>query len=109
MKFDLKKFRFFSGRTVAIFWFRYARAFFILLFFVAIGAGMYSWYDNVYRSGWTDEEKRSYAESAFRETVFKEADFKGVVDAALGRERLHGQDLKIENDFFRPIPGMEKK
>lgn len=105
---DLKKFHL-SGKAVALFWFRHARAFFVILFFVAIGAGMYFWYDNVYRSGWTEEEKRRYAETAFQETVFKEADFRKAVDAAVARAALHERDLEVGNDLFLPLPGMEEK
>lgn len=108
MKFKLKTSRI-SGRSFALFWFRHARIFFILLFFAAIGAGMYFWYDNVYRGDWTDEERRRYAETAFQETVFQESDFRKAVEAALERARLHEKDIEITNDFFVPIPGVEKE
>ncbi len=108
MKLKLKKLHI-SGRALALFWFRHAQAFFAALFFVAIGAGMYFWYDNVYRGDWTDEERRRYAESAFQETVFQESDFRKAVETADERSRLHEEDLEIENDFFVPIPGMKKE
>lgn len=108
MKFTLKKPRL-SGRSLAIFWFRHARIFFVLLFFGTLGFGMHFWYENVYRGDWTDEEKQRYAESAFRETVFQESDFRKAVETADKRARLHEEDLTIQNNLFLPIPGMEKK
>lgn len=108
MKLKLKKLHI-SGRALALFWFRHARVFFAFLFFFAIGAGMYFWYDNVYRGDWTDEERRLYAESAFQETLFQESDFRKAVETADRRSRLHAEDFKVGNDFFVPIPGMEKK
>jgi hypothetical protein len=108
MKFSMKKPNV-SVRALLLLWFRSARKAFILLFFVAIGFGVSIWYEDVYRSEWTDEEKRAYAETAFQETVFNEAEFRKSIMAAEKRAVLHEEDATIENDFFVPIPGMEEK
>lgn len=108
MVFSMKKLNI-SWRELFLFWFRSARKFFILLFFVAIGFGSFIWYTDIYHGEWTAEERRSYAESAFQETVFNETEFRKAVTAAEKRSALHAEDVVIENDFFIPIPGMEKK
>jgi hypothetical protein len=107
MRFSMKKLSV-SGRAIFLFWFKSARKFFMLLFFVAIGFGSFVWYTDVYHGEWTAEERRSYAESAFQETVFNEAEFERAVTSAEKRSELHAEDVLIENDFFVPIPGMEK-
>lgn len=98
-----------SGRALFLIWFKSARKLFTLLFFVAIGFGAFIWYSDVYRGEWTAEEKRIYAETAFQETVFNETEFRKSVSAAERRSALHAEDIIIENDFFVPIPGMEKE
>lgn len=108
MRFSMKKMHV-SGSALFLFWFRLSRKFFILLFFALIGFGVSVWYSDVYHGEWTDERKRAYAETAFQETAFNEADFRKSVTAAEKRSVLHGQDIVIGNDFFVPIPGMEKK
>ncbi len=107
MKFSMKKPNI-SGRALLLIWFKSARKLFISLFFIAIGFGVFIWYTDVYRGEWTDEEKRTYAETAFQETVFNETEFRKSVVAAEKRSALHAEDTVIGNDFFVPIPGMEK-
>ena len=97
-----------SGRKLFLLWFRIARKFFVLLFFVVIGVGAFIWYEDVYRGEWTVDERRAYAESTFQETVFNEGSFRKSVEAAESRSASHAEDVVIENDFFVPLPGMEK-
>ncbi len=98
-----------SGKAILLFWFRSARKFFVLIFFAAIGFGTFVWYQDVYRGEWTSEEKQAYADTAFRETIFNEAEFRKSVAAAERLFDLHQEDIVITNDFFVPIPGMEDK
>jgi len=97
-----------SGRALFLFWFRFARKFFALLFFAAIGFGAFVWYTDVYHGEWTAEEKRSYADATFQETVFNEMEFRKSVMTAEKRSELHLEEVVVSNDFFVPMPGMEK-
>jgi hypothetical protein len=107
MKFSVKK-PHISWRSVILAWFRLARKFFVVLFFVVIGAGAFVWYEDVYHGEWTAEEKQAYAKTAFQETVFNEVEFKKSVMAAGKRAALYAEDIPIRKDLFAPIPGMEK-
>lgn len=86
---------------------RYSKWFFIALFISAFGAGLYEWYVNVYKGDWSDAQKLSYAESAFRETVLNENEFRKAVTFVSRRAESNADEVKITDDFFRPLPGMK--
>lgn len=98
-----------SGRAIFLLWFRLARKFFVFLFFVVIGIGSFVWYTDVYRGEWTPEERRTYADATFKETVFNEVEFRKSVDAAKRRSDFHAEDVVVGNDFFVPLPETEKQ
>ncbi|HWQ59670.1 MAG TPA: hypothetical protein VN420_00790 [Candidatus Fimivivens sp.] len=87
---------------------RYTKWFFMFLFFAAFGAGMCDWYMNVYRGDWTDEQKRQYVESAFRETVLREDAYRSAVAFVSRRAESNETSVSTKNNFFRPIPGSIK-
>jgi len=83
---------------------RYAKWFFVSLFFLSFGFGLYDGYANLYRSGWTEEEKRSYIESAFRETEFRERPFRNAVESVSARADAYASERSDDGtDLFAPI------
>lgn len=89
-----------SGKALFLSWFKWSRKFFALLFFATLAMGAYTWYENVISGGWSAEEKSSYAETAFRETVFDEPAFRRAVDAVNRRASSHEQDITVGRDLF---------
>lgn len=92
----------FQVQKLFAFWVRYSRAFYSLLFFLAFGLGLSVWYFNVYRGDWTEEQKQSYAATAFQETEFREAAFDSAVESTAHRAELHANDVKVGRDLFFP-------
>jgi len=104
MKLNLKKKPNVSFRDHLSFFSRCAGLFFIVLFCVAFGAGLYDWYANVYKGDWTDEQKRQYAETAFQETLLKGDMFRVAVASVSNMATSHSTSVKVSNDLFLPLP-----
>ena len=79
---------------------RYARPFFIFVFFLVFGYGLFVWYESMYLSGWSEEEKRTYTATAFEETVFQEEAFDRVIGYVRERADRHRESVSIEQDCF---------
>lgn len=96
------KLNFLQAQQLFSFWVRYSRAFYSFMFFLAFGLGLSVWYFNVYRGDWTEEQKQSYAATAFQETEFRESAFDAAVQTTAHRAELHTKDVKVGRDLFFP-------
>jgi hypothetical protein len=94
----------FTMKTLVLFWFRFARTFFRVLFLLVLCGGVFVWYDNVYRGGWNDAQKKQYIETTSKETVFKENDFLKAVDMAKKKSDLFTRDVSVTRDLFMSYP-----
>ncbi|MFZ2299946.1 MAG: hypothetical protein WAW00_02340 [Candidatus Moraniibacteriota bacterium] len=90
----------FSSKGVMFFWYRHYTAMFFLLFLVVLSLGGWKWYYSLYRYRLSDEEKKRYVEQYFKETTFKEARFRDVVDDLVERRRMHEETLELKRDIF---------
>ncbi|NTW14124.1 MAG: hypothetical protein HGA31_03785 [Candidatus Moranbacteria bacterium] len=90
----------FQAQKLFAFWVRYSRAFYSLMFFLTFGLGLSVWYFNVYRGDWSEEQKRSYAATAFQETEFRESAFEAAVQTTAHRAELHDTSVKVSRDLF---------
>ncbi|MEK9151166.1 MAG: hypothetical protein AAB547_00875 [Patescibacteria group bacterium] len=91
----------FSSKNMLFFWYRRYKAMFFLLFLAVLAIGGWNWYYSLYRYRFSDEEKKQYVEQYFKETTFKEAKFREVVDRLMERARMHGETLELKRDIFK--------
>lgn len=96
-----------SPKRMIFSWYRHYKAAFFLVFLIVLGFGGWSWFQSLYRYQWTEEEKKTYLDSYFKETTFKEGKFQASVDDLKKRSESHEETLKLERDYFAPRP--EKK
>lgn len=78
----------FSLGNILFFWYRYHKILFFCGFFIILFFGAWSWYYSLYQYRLSDEEKKQYIEQNFRETLFKEVQFRQVVDMIAKRTRM---------------------
>lgn len=95
----------FSPKNMLFFWYRHYKAMFFLLFLVVLSIGGWNWYYSLYRYSFSDEEKKQYVEQYFKETTFKEARFREVVDDLVERRRMHEETLELKRDIFKGNKG----
>ncbi|NTV55129.1 MAG: hypothetical protein HGA16_01355 [Candidatus Moranbacteria bacterium] len=106
MRFDIKKLSQLSFQDMLPPLTRYSKWIFVLLFLVAFGSGMLIWYRNIYQGDWSDEVKRQYMDSTFRETSFRDESFRGAIDSISRRAESYQTDVRVKNDIFAPFPGL---
>ncbi len=94
-----------SSRAFTILLFQYTRSILGIVFFAVFGYGIMIWYESVYRGEWSDEERRVYSATAFKETVFREGDFDRAIGFAEERARQHDSRFSVKRDFFVPRSG----
>jgi|GEM_PF-1781430 len=90
----------FSFRGVIFFWFRHYKKFFFFGFLVILSVGGWNWYQSLYRYHMSDDEKKQYIDSYFKETVFKEARFRETVKNLQARADLHKETLGLKRNIF---------
>lgn len=90
----------FSVRGVLSFWYRHYKILFFFGFLVVLLIGGWNWYSSLYQYRLSDEEKKQYVEQYFKETTFKETQFRNVVDALSERARLHEEILQPKRNIF---------
>ncbi|EKE10901.1 MAG: hypothetical protein ACD_15C00180G0004 [uncultured bacterium] len=89
------------GTSLGNFWNR--RYKFFLAFFLALvlGAGGFFWYESLYKSAWSEQERESYRITKDRGINFKEKDFSEALDIIEKRKSLYMQNLPDSRDIFK--------
>lgn len=90
----------FSLGSVLVFWYRSYKIFVFAGFLLVLSLGSWNYYYSVYRYHFSDEEKKQYIDSFFKETAFKETKFHEVVDSLLARKRMHEGTLDLKRNIF---------
>ncbi|MDP3957181.1 MAG: hypothetical protein Q8Q10_01630 [bacterium] len=90
----------FSFRSAIFFWFRHYKKFFFLGFLVILSVGGWNWYQSLYRYRFSDDEKKRYIDSYFKETIFKETRFRETVENLVVRADLHEEVLQLKRNIF---------
>lgn len=91
----------FSSRGVIFFWYRHYKALVFLGFLVVLSIGIWNWYQSLYQYHFSDDEKKQYIDSYFKETAFQEVKFQEVVDALTARARMHERVLPLTRNIFK--------
>lgn len=90
----------FSFGNMLVLWYRYYKVLALIGFFLVLAFGGWNYYYSVYQYRFSDEEKKQYVDSYFKETIFKEARFNEVVDSLRARARMHEEAFEIKRNIF---------
>ena len=86
------------------FWYQHYKSMFFAGFLIVLGFGGYFWYDTLYRHGWSAEEKKTFIEKTFKETVFQEKEFHLLVKSLEERKERLDQLPTLSRDIFTGRP-----
>lgn len=105
MKFNLtpglrKKLALFSPQEIMFFWYRSYKVIFSLFFLVILALAGYQWYYSLHRYQWTEEQKKEYIESTFKETRFRGEKFRALVLRLKQRSEEHAENISLKRDIF---------
>ncbi len=95
---DIKKFL----ASAASFWVSHQQVVFIVLVIFSAVLGAYFWCRNIYRSGWSEEQKKTYNISQNREINLKEEEFKKVLAEIENRKNSFESEYQPVKDIFKP-------
>lgn len=87
-------------KKYVFFWFRHYKVIFFICFLIVLGYGSFSWHYYLNQYQWTEDEKKQFLDTNFKETAFKESKFKALVDRLSLRERLHTESPVLTKDIF---------
>lgn len=90
----------FAPKQALFFWYRHYKVMFFVLFLIVLGFGGWSWYYSLYRYRWNDAEKKQFLDAYFKETAFKEAKFRDVIDRLKERAYLYEKNPDLGRDIF---------
>lgn len=91
----------FSLQGIMLFWYRYHRLFFGVLFVCVLIFSVWQWYASFYGHAWSDTEKKSFLTSYVKETDFKSDRFgQNVQDFDMRKTRFDNTPV-LEHDIFR--------
>lgn len=82
------------------FWYRHYKALFFVGFLIVLCAGGYVWYENLYQYRWSDQTKKIYLDTHFKETLFKENVFSEAVSNLEERTKRHGERPQLSRNLF---------
>lgn len=83
-----------------ILWHRYYKVLVFIGFLIVFSFGGWNYYYSVFRYHFSEEEKKQYVDSYFRETAFKEVRFHEVVENLTARARAHAETLTLKRNIF---------
>jgi hypothetical protein len=89
------------GKTFCSVWNNNYRLFFMVFSVALMLLGVYMWYQNIYRSEWSDEKKENYKNSQSRGVEFKEKEFKAIIEEIQRKSNNFGEMSKITKDIFQ--------
>ncbi len=90
----------FSFDQALLFWYRHYRKFFLLLFLLVISTGAFNYYRYVFAYHFTEDEKKQYIESYFKETLFQEKNFLSLVESLESRKQDYGNNPSLQQNIF---------
>ncbi len=90
----------FSMKKTMFSWYRHYKLLFFLGFLIVFGYGGFSWYQHLYQYQWSDESKKQFLETNFKETVFQESTFKDTVARLKKQTRIHEESPALKRDIF---------
>ncbi|MGI6104296.1 MAG: hypothetical protein ACOYB5_03180 [Patescibacteria group bacterium] len=83
-------------------WSKIHMTLFFTLLFCSIGFGGYIWRNSVSGANWTDQEKQEYLNMQNTKTVFRENDFRKVLEDVQRRKAADPISYQPINDIFEP-------
>jgi hypothetical protein len=89
------------GHFIGMFWKKSWKFILILFFLGLVGFGAYFWRQTVYRSGWSDEEKKQYLLKNYPERNLNMDTFQKVIDLIEKRKHTFESDVRPEKDIFK--------
>lgn len=90
----------FSSKEAIFFWYRHYKLLFFFGFLIILSIGAQDWYGSLYKYQFSENEKKQYIDSYFKETVFKESKFRETVDDLTLRARMHEETLLLTRNIF---------
>lgn len=82
------------------FWNNHSRIFFAIFSFAVLSLGILIWYQNIYKSDWSADQKNEYKNSHKNKVEFKENEFKKVVEEVDRKKEVYGEELKDAKNIF---------
>ena len=100
--------RFFSfsslGKYFSDFWENNFRMFFVIFSIIVLSAGIYLWYQSIFKSDWNSEKKNLYKSSKNKNIELKENQFKSVVEEVDRKRAVYEGKTEFAKDIFAPYP-----
>lgn len=89
-----------SSWNMVSFWYRHYKMFFFLGFLIVLSLGGWDYYYSVFKFRFTDDEKKQYVDSYFKETIFNEEKFRNVIDGLTYRAEKYEESLLLDKNIF---------
>lgn len=89
------------AKNLLVFWRKIKTPLFVTFFFSVVAFGGYIWKKSLYGGGWDEAKKQEYINTQNKSVVFKEDDFKKVIENVKERRETNviiREDLK---DIFK--------
>ena len=90
------------------FWNKHYRLAFFIFSIVVLSLGIYFWYQSLYRSEWSDEEKNQYKKSQNSEVDLKKQEFKMVVEEIERRGNIFKEAPSAAKNIFESYAASQK-
>ncbi|NCQ06656.1 MAG: hypothetical protein GW815_03820 [Candidatus Moranbacteria bacterium] len=90
----------FSFEHLLLFWYHHYRKFFLLVTFIVIGFGIWNYYHYILAYHFTEDEKKQYIESYYKETLFQEKKFLSLVQSLESRKEDHQNVPVLKQNIF---------
>jgi len=82
------------------FWNKHYRSVFFVFSFAILSLGMYFWYQSLYRSDWSNEEKNQYKKTQNKEVELREQEFKKVIEEIERKRNSFGVAPRLVKNIF---------
>lgn len=86
------------------FWENNFRIVFAISSLVILSAGVYLWYQSIFKSDWNSDKKNQYKNSQSREVELKENQFKNVIGEIDRKKNIYDGKNESIKDIFAPYP-----
>lgn len=97
-----KRINFFNiSNILGDYWNNNYGAFFIIVVIIVLGIGAYFWYESLYQSAWSEQEREAYKNTKDIGINFKEADFSNALGIVESRKAGYVQEQGSLKDIFK--------
>jgi hypothetical protein len=93
------------GKQCSDIWSCHSKLLFSLFSLVILASGIYLWYQSLYRSEWSNSEKKQYIDSQSKQTELDEQGFKNVTGEIERKKELYDGTSESAKDIFAPYAG----